>query len=151
MRNEDLHRMNRRIAKQCRWDLPGGQAHLDRVPCCIARPLDVALYSRQLQSSSPQDGAASSAGALNKEYLEFLRLRCAEILRGDWHLLVVLHVSVAQAQFFAELADDDLGRLAREWNGPIFEKVVGQGNGGIGLPVMIAQRTAPGVLGGAAC
>lgn len=135
MLDGDLEGMNQLIARHCGWQTPGSNDYLSYVPRCVALPPTVQQCQALLRSNVPtRIRQLSSAARINKQYLEFLRLNCRRVLLGEWDWLVILHANLAQARYFAELSNEQIGLLAANWEGAAFTAPT---------PVVEAEWTAP--------
>lgn len=122
MRDGDLDTMNQRIARHCGWQVPRGGEYLSYVPRCVARPPSVRACQEVLRGRlRTRVSAFPPAGRINKQYLEFIRTYSQKMLLGEWDWLVILHASVEQARYFAELSNEEIATLAANWEGTVFE------------------------------
>ncbi len=117
----DLRELNRRIAEHWLGSLePNQKAYLSYAPVCLGHlPHSAAALAQVLARSMQRDYDPLRVAKLNRHYLRFARLAAKDVAAGKLEMLIRLGLSVEQVELLGKLTDEDLARLALDWDGPI--------------------------------
>jgi len=116
---DDLTKLNRRIALHWLGRLDANQeAYVTYASVCIGRLLPDAFERAQaLSNSTRKHYNCLSVAKLNRQYLRYARLASKDVAAGRFEMLVRLGLTLDQAVALANLNNDDISRLAFEWQG----------------------------------
>lgn len=118
---DDLRELNRRIAEHWLGSLdPSQKAYLSYAPVCLGQlPHSAAALAQVLARSMQRNYDPLRVAKLNRHYLRFARLAAKDVATGKLEMLIRLGLSLEQAELLGKLTDEELARLALDWDGPI--------------------------------
>jgi hypothetical protein len=118
---DDLEKLNRRIASHWLGNLDARQqTYLGYASTCVGLlQHSAAELAERLEYLKQNRGDPLRTAKLNRHYLRFARLVAAEAVDGKLEMLVMLAMTLEQAELLRNLSDEDVDCLAFGWNGPI--------------------------------
>jgi len=145
---DDLRELNCRIAEHWLGSLdPNQKAYLSYAPVCLGQLTHSAVALAQVLARSMQrDHDPLRVAKLNRQYLCFARLAAKDVAAGKLEMLIRLGLSLEQAELLGKLTDEELGRLALDWEGPIIGFASQAFAHGVALHVRAAQHHAAALV-----
>jgi hypothetical protein len=125
--------------------------YLDYLPLCLAVLKPTAAELERWLATPARPGARQNqigSQALNRAFLEHLRLGSKDVLGGEAYRLLELRVDFDQAAILARLTNADIGRLAAFWPGVIYQYTSGQFERGCGLDRSASRYHATSFVAG---
>lgn len=118
---DNIRAMNQRLAEHWVGRLTAEQEdYIQHANVCFAQlPYSAEALSRSLARSRRTHARAPQVAALNRQYLHFARLVSKDALAEFPSMLLVLGITIKQAEFLRNLSDEDIEHLVLEWKQPI--------------------------------
>ena len=120
---DDLIQLNRRIADHWLGSLDDDhEAYLSFASVCLGNCTCSGTQLTQfLACPNQKHRNCISIARLNRQYLRFARLAAKDVLGGKFEMLIMLGITLEQAEVLGNLTNKAVTRLAFCWDGPIIQ------------------------------
>lgn len=121
--DSDLTELNRRIAKRIGLQEDHLSVFAGFLSICVARLKLSAREIADLCDSTPGTANPTDVIYINRDYLNYARTVAQGVRAGNFAGLLVLGISLQQANLIAMLSNEQITRIAKYAPGDVFEAV----------------------------
>lgn len=118
---DDLLQLNRSIAEHWLGKLDASQEdYLSYTPVCLGQLSYSATHlAEALRAARQKHENSLRILALNRQYLNFVRLAAADVAAGNPEMLVRLDITLELVEWLGTISDEDIALLALNLRNPI--------------------------------